>query len=67
MAEVHAPEAILSDIDEKKVAVDVDTENNESSLDEGHLQELEVDLDGILKEDGEEDIDGEHSPYAEGK
>jgi len=61
---------VLSDfpsgIDEKKVNTEVGAENNDSGLEDGDMQELEVDMDGILKDDREEDIDGDHSPYAEG-
>ena len=52
-------------MDEKKIDTEVDAENIDSGFGDGHMQELEVDMDGILKEDGEE-IDGDHSPYAEG-
>jgi len=40
--------------------------DSEAGLQHGHLQELEVDLNIILKESGEEDFDGDQSPYPEG-
>jgi hypothetical protein len=59
-------EPLPGGLDEKKVNAEVNTENDDSGLEDGHMQELEVDMDGILKDGGEEDIDGDHSPYAEG-
>ena len=61
-----SPEALPSEMDEKKVNTEIDAENNDSGLEDGHMQELEVDMDGILLDGGDEDIDGDHSPYAEG-
>ena len=59
-------EALPSGVGEKKVHTEVDPENDDSGLEYGYMQELEVDIDGILRDGGEEDIDGDHSPYAEG-
>lgn len=61
-----APELLPSGMDEKKGNAEIDPENNESGPEDGHLQELEVDMDLILKDDGEEDYAGDHSPYPEG-
>lgn len=38
----------------------------ETGAEHGHLQELEVDLNLILGEKGEEDFESDHSPYPEG-
>lgn len=51
------------EFDGKKGNQDVDVA--ESGQENGHLQELEVDMAVILKEDGLEDIEGQ-SPYPEG-
>lgn len=66
MSVAQVPEALPSGVDEKKMETEFDAENNDFGFEDGHMQELEVDMDEILKEDGEEDIDGDHSPYAEG-
>lgn len=44
---------------------DIDA-SDEIGLEHGHMQELEVDLHKILKEEEVSDIDGDESPYAEG-
>lgn len=56
-------------VDEKGLKVDDITPNEETDTDmeNGHMKELEVDVAKILGEEGIEDIDGEDSPYPEGK
>lgn len=52
--------------DEKKAPIDTESGDG-TELDTGHLQELEVDLGLIVKEGGLIDIEGDQSPYPEGK
>jgi hypothetical protein len=64
-AQQTLPEKWVEKGDMKDVGSDVNIA--ESGNETGHLQELEVDIAVILKEDGEEDIEGDQSPYPEGK
>jgi hypothetical protein len=50
----------------EKSAIPAVESDNEAGTEHGHLQELEVDLNLILKEEGEEDFEGDQSPYPEG-
>ena len=43
-----------------------DVTPDETEVKQGHLTELEVDLDKTLNEVGIDDVDSEHSPYPEG-
>jgi hypothetical protein len=73
--EVSIPQESVSHIDKRSpkyvdekclhAFMDAD-EESASSPGTGHLQELEVDLDLVIKEQGEEDYDADHSPFAEG-
>jgi len=51
---------------DEKSAVPALESDNEAGQEHGHLQELEVDMNLILKEEGEEDFEGDQSPYPEG-
>lgn len=62
------PASTLDDkrpLDEKHPVVDSEGGHG-AYMENGHLQELEVDMGIILKEDGLEDIEGDQSPYPEG-
>jgi hypothetical protein len=63
---MSAPDLVPTEMDEKMVNTEVDPENNDSGREDGHIQELEVDMDVILKDGGEENYAGDHSPYPEG-
>lgn len=55
----------IKDPDEKHIPLEA-SDNDSASLENGHLQELEVDLDLVIKEQGLEDYDADHSPFPEG-
>ena len=42
------------------------SDDDTASLENGHLQELEVDLSLVILEEGLEDYDADHSPFPEG-
>lgn len=55
-------------VDEKGLKIDdiTPTEETDTDIENGHMKELEVDVQKILGEEGIEDIDGDDSPYPEG-
>lgn len=63
--ESHQDEKTALPTDEK-MATPAQESDNEATLEHGHMQELEVDMALVLKEEGEEDYEGDQSPYPEG-
>jgi hypothetical protein len=65
-----SPELMIPPIepDEKRASDFVNSSSGEDELEygHGHLQELEVDVERVIREEREEDIDGDESPYPEG-
>lgn len=53
-------------MDEKTVSPVTILQDGETELEHGHMQELEVNVARVLKEDGLEGIEGDQSPYPEG-
>jgi hypothetical protein len=54
-------------LDEKTASpVDVDVSAGGPELEHGHLQDLEIDVGRVLKDDTIEDIESDTSPYPEG-
>lgn len=56
------------ELDEKTAwpVVNSTNDSDAASIEHGHLQELEVDLDLVMQEQGEEDYAADHSPFPEG-
>jgi hypothetical protein len=74
--EIDAPQEPVARLEEKdskqfdektvQPIVNGTEDSDAASIEHGHLQELEVDLDLVIQEQGEEDYAADHSPFPEG-
>lgn len=53
--------------DTKAKGEDIDVNVEPTDIEHGHLQEIEVDVDRVLHDQGVKDVNADTSPYPEGK